>query len=200
MRSLISYFKDYEILKATGYEIEGVMEFRTVGFWSGMNFIMEPARKFLRWMLVTIHNFVPNYGVAIILLTLIVRGLFWPLTHKSTESMKRMSELQPKIKALQEKYKETPQVMQETISRLPAAFCLDKIPRAYILRALIAFSMEPKKPIYFRMTLVGSLNILPLLTGTTVLQQHLTRQPQITDDDDFMPIVMLFISTVCRQV
>ncbi|NNJ70561.1 MAG: membrane protein insertase YidC, partial [Kiritimatiellales bacterium] len=82
--------KKYSILKAAGNNMEGVMEFETIGFWSFMNWLMEPARKSLLWTLNLFHGVVRNYGIAIILLTLLVRILFWPLTHKSTESMKRM--------------------------------------------------------------------------------------------------------------
>ncbi len=213
--------KDYEVLKATGYQIEDVMEFRTVGFWSGMNFIMEPARKSLLWLLVTIHKFIPNYGVAIILLTMIVRGIFWPLTHKSTESMKRMSELQPKIKALQEKYKENTQVMQQETMKLyrenkvnPAAGCLPimvQIPIFFALYTVLRSAIElrfagflwipdlsePENLFAGMIPLIGSLNILPLLmTGTTVLQQHLTptsADPQQKQMMMLVPIMMLFI-------
>ena len=51
----------------------------------------------LVWVLNFFNNMIPNYGVAIILLTILVRLLFWPLTHKSTVGMKKMQELQPKM-------------------------------------------------------------------------------------------------------
>jgi YidC/Oxa1 family membrane protein insertase len=51
------------------------------------------------------------YGVAIIVITVIIKLLFWPLTRASTRSMKRMQELQPQMKALQEKYKDDPRKM-----------------------------------------------------------------------------------------
>ena len=50
----------------------------------------------LVWVLNFFNNMIPNYGIAIILLTILVRLLFWPLTHKSTVGMKKMQELQPK--------------------------------------------------------------------------------------------------------
>jgi YidC/Oxa1 family membrane protein insertase len=213
--------KDFGVLETAGYKMEEVMEFRTVGFWSGMNFVMEPARKSLRWLLVKIYGVIPNYGVAIILLTLLVRGLFWPLTHKSTESMKRMAEIQPKIKELQAKYKSNPQVMQQETMKLykenkvnPAAGCLPmfiQIPVFFALYTVlrsaielrfseflwIADLSEPENLFNGMIPFIGSLNILPLLmTGTMVLQQHMTpssADPQQKQMMTLMPLMMLFI-------
>ncbi len=109
--------KKYSELKAVGNNMEGVMEFETIGFWSFLNWMMEPTRKGLLWTLNLFYGFFHNYGVAIILLTLLVRILFWPLTHKSTEKMRENSEkmqvVQPKLKALQAQYKNNPKRLQQ---------------------------------------------------------------------------------------
>lgn len=109
--------KQYSILKAAGNNMEGVMEFETIGKFSWMNWLMEPARKFLLWMLNFFYGIFHNYGVAIIITTLLMRILFWPLTHKSTEKMRENSEkmqvVQPKLKVLQEKYKSNPVKLRE---------------------------------------------------------------------------------------
>ena len=112
--------KNYSVLKDAGHKFEKVMEFQTTGFWSFMNWIMEPARMFLLWALNMFYAVVKNYGVAIILLTVLMRILFWPLTHKSTQKMRENSEkmqvIQPKIKAVQEKYKgQAQRIQQETM-------------------------------------------------------------------------------------
>ena len=114
--------KQYDVLKTAGNHMEKVMEFETIGTFSWMNWLMEPARKALLWTLNFFNGMVHSYGVAIILLTLLVRILFWPLTHKSTEKMaaysKQMQAIQPKIKALQEKYKSNPKKLQEETMKL----------------------------------------------------------------------------------
>ncbi len=114
--------KQYSILKEAGNNMEGVMEFETIGTFSWMNWLMEPARKILLWTLNLLNGFFHNYGVAIILLTMIVRILFWPLTHKSTEKMRENSEkmqlVQPKVKALQEKYKSNPVKLREETMKI----------------------------------------------------------------------------------
>src|SRR3954449_9589962 len=77
------------------------------------------------------YGLIPNYGVSIILLTVAVRLLLFPLTAKQVRSMKRMSQLQPEIKRLQAKYRDDRQKMNEELLRFykenqinPAAGCL----------------------------------------------------------------------------
>ncbi|MBR2838442.1 MAG: YidC/Oxa1 family insertase periplasmic-domain containing protein, partial [Kiritimatiellae bacterium] len=67
----------------------------------------------LVWVLNVFNDWIPNYGVAIILLTILVRLLIWPLTHKSTVGMKKMQEIQPLMKELQAKFKDNPQRLQQ---------------------------------------------------------------------------------------
>jgi YidC/Oxa1 family membrane protein insertase len=73
--------------------------------------ILSPLEKALKWLLLMCYKLVPNYGIAIILLTLLVKIVFFPLTKKSSESTLRMQALAPRIKELQEKYKDNPQKM-----------------------------------------------------------------------------------------
>ena len=65
-----------------------------------------------------IHRFVPNYGIAIIILTILVKVALWPLTHKSYESTGKMQTLNPKIQEIREKYKDNPQKMNEAMANL----------------------------------------------------------------------------------
>jgi len=65
-----------------------------------------------------IYQFIPNYGIAIILLTILIKILFWPLGNKSYESMNQMRKLQPRMKALQEKYKDDRQKMNQELMNL----------------------------------------------------------------------------------
>ena len=73
----------------------------------------------LVWVLNFFNNLIPNYGVAIILLTILVRLLFWPLTHKSTVGMKKMQELQPKMKEIQAKFKDNAAAPAGDVGALP---------------------------------------------------------------------------------
>ncbi len=69
--------------------------------------------KPLLWVMKILYDIIPNYGVAIILLTILLKILFWPLTHKSYASMKRMGELQPKIKELRAQYADDKQKLNQ---------------------------------------------------------------------------------------
>jgi YidC/Oxa1 family membrane protein insertase len=108
----------------------------TSGFWA-------PLENILKWILQFFHNLVPNWGVAIILLTLFVKILFFPLTKKSSETTLRMQALSPKIKELQEKYKENPQKLNAEMAALykkeganPVAGCLPMLLQLPIFLAM----------------------------------------------------------------
>lgn len=87
--------KDYKLLSAIDPKLEAVVNF---GIFS---FIAKP----LLYALQAINRYVHNYGFSIIILTIIIKLLFHPLTRKSYRSMKKMQTLQPKMKAIRDKYK-----------------------------------------------------------------------------------------------
>ncbi len=220
-----SYFigpKKYSVLKESGYSMEKVMEFQTIGTFSFMNWLMEPARKALLWTLNVFHGVFRNYGVAIILLTLLVRILFWPLTHKSTESMQRMKEIQPEIKALQEKYKGNPQKLQQETMKLykekkvnPMGGCLPmfvQIPVFIALYTVLRNAIELRYAGFlwiadlstaenlfagaFKIPIIGwdALNILPLLMSASMIwQQKLTPQAATTPEQIQQQKMMTFM-------
>jgi len=78
--------------------------------------ILSPLEKLLKWLLLIFYKIAPNYGIAIILLTLFIKILFFPLTKKGSEATLRMQALAPKIKEIQEKYKNNPQKQQVEMS------------------------------------------------------------------------------------
>lgn len=174
----------------------------------------------LLWVLNLFYALIPNYGVAIILLTLLVRVIFWPLTHKSTVSMRKMSVIQPQIKELQKKFKDQPQKLQQETFRLyrehkvnPFSSCLPMLVQIPIFIALftvlrsavelrfapflwIADLSQPEN--LLAGVLPVPLNILPILTAVTMgLQTHLS--PSTGDPAQkkmmtwMMPIMLLFM-------
>jgi len=176
----------------------------------------------LLWLMNSLNAVTHNYGIAIILLTIIVKVVFWPVTHKGTESMKRMKEIQPELTKLREKYKDNPKKMQEKQMLLyrengvnPVAGCLPMLIQMPVFIALftvlrsavelrfqsflwIADLCEPEGLLAGVLPFpAGGLNILPLvMTGTMVLQQKLTPaagDPQQQKMMQFMPLMMLFI-------
>jgi len=91
--------KQHDALAAFGHNSSKIIKY---GFFGMIAEILYQAIK-------TIHNAVPNWGFSIIILTLIIKIIFFPLTFSSTKSMAKMQELQPKIKALKAKYKKAKQ-------------------------------------------------------------------------------------------
>lgn len=125
--------KKYNLLRQLGRHQADVMEF---GFF-------KPICIVLLRTLNAIYIGLPNYGVAIILLTIMVRVLFWPVTHKSTESMKKMQTLQPEVTKIREKFKDKPQKMNQEVMALykenkvnPMAGCLPMLVQIPVFIAL----------------------------------------------------------------
>jgi len=202
--------KKLSLLQAMGNGMEAVMQF---GFFTWFCKLLVPTLNFF-------HRIIPNYGVAIILLTFLVRIIFWPLTHHSTKSMKKMQEIQPKIKELQAKFKGNPQKLQQETWAIyrehkvnPMSSCLPMLIQIPVFIALftvlrsavelryapflwISDLSEPEN--LFAGVLPIPLNILPILmSGTMALQSYLT--PSAGDPQQqkmmmvMMPIMMLFM-------
>lgn len=204
--------KKLSLLRSMGNQMQDVMEF---GFFWWFCELLLPTLNFF-------YLLIPNYGVAIILLTFLVRILFWPLTHKSTVSMRKMQEIQPKLKEIQAKFKDDPtKLQQETLACYkenkvnPLSSCLPMLIQIPVFIALftvlrsavelryasflwIADLSEPENLFAGMVPLIGSLNILPILmAGTMALQTYLT--PSSGDPAQqrmmmvMMPLMMLFM-------
>ena len=95
--------KEYDTLRSLDMGLEDMIDFGwfIYGSWTIVKSVAKPIYHVLRF----IHDYVGNYGVTIILLTLAIKLLFVPLQYKSYKSMKMMRVIQPKIKEVQEKYK-----------------------------------------------------------------------------------------------
>jgi len=93
--------------KRTKDDLEAVLEGNNILGW------LETA---LKWALNLFYGIVGNYGVAIILVTLLVRVIMFPLTFKGSQSTARMQELQPRIQELQAKYKSNPQKLNQEMA------------------------------------------------------------------------------------
>ena len=134
--------KELDILKAQGSRLEEVIDF---GWFSAIAKPLLYALKFF-------YTFVKNYGIAIIIITIILKLCFYPLTNKSYKSMKEMQKLQPKMEALKEKYKNDRDAMNRAVMELykthkvnPMGGCLPmiiQIPVFFALYKALMFSIE----------------------------------------------------------
>jgi YidC/Oxa1 family membrane protein insertase len=194
--------KEYNYLASLGHNLKGAVDF---GFWG----------FFAVWILKGLQFFytlLPNWGLSIILLTLVIRILTFPLQYKSFVSMKKLQLVQPELAKIREKYKEDPQRMNKESMELfrksganPLGGCLPlllQMPVFFAFYKVLNNSVElvdapfllwihdlSNKDPYF---------VLPLLmTGAMFLQQKLT--PNTISDPTqkkvmmFMPIIFGFI-------
>lgn len=212
---------DYHILQSYDNNYDAIFDF---GSFFGLKFITRPISEYLLLPLFTfLHKFVPNYGIVIILFSIIIKIALYPLTRQSYMSMRRMQKLQPKISELKEKFKGDQQKIQKETMGLyktygvnPAGGCLPMVLQMPILFALFAFfrvAIEIRhesflwiadlaSPDYvynlgFTIPLVGvdKLTILaPLLGITMFFQQKMTiKDPSQKAMVYMMPIMMTFM-------
>lgn len=182
--------KDLYILKSQGSSLEESLD---LGWFSALATPLLHTLKFL-------YNYVGNYGVAIIIITVVLKLLFFPLTHKSYKSMKDMQKIQPLMAELKEKYKDDRETMNRKVMELykdnkvnPLGGCLPmvvQIPVFFALYKALMFSIELRHaPFYLWINdLSGPDNLighalglpfvigpLPIVMGATMfIQQKMT--------------------------
>lgn len=158
------------------YEETGITYFGKAISWGWFEWFEKP----LLWLLTTLNGLVGNFGVAIILLTCLIRGLLFPIAQKQFGSMAAMKAIQPKMKAIQERYKDDKQTQQQKISELfkeekvnPLAGCLPLIIQIPIFFALykvlyLAIEMRHEPFLYIKdlsgpdpATILNAFGLLP---------------------------------------
>jgi len=130
------------------YEAGGIKNFGLSIDWGWFRWFEKP----IFWLLNALFKLVGNFGVAIILLTCIVRGIMFPVAQRGFASMAAMRAIQPKMKALQERYKDDKQKQQQEIMKLykeekvnPMAGCLPmflQVPVFFALYKTLILSIE----------------------------------------------------------
>jgi YidC/Oxa1 family membrane protein insertase len=172
------------------------------------------------WLMHRFYEYTHNYGVAIILLTVITKVLFFPLTIKSMTSMKAMQALQPQINALRSKFKSDPQRLQRETMELyrahkvnPLGGCLPmvvQIPIFYALYVALSVSVDIQNAPFICFGRLFGVDlwicdlaahdptyVLPILMGISMfIQQKMT--PVMGDPRQakmmlFMPVVFTFM-------
>lgn len=171
--------KDLDILKAQGNKLEEVIDF---GWFSAL-------AKPLLYTLKYFERYTHNYGVAIIIITIILKVLFFPLTHKSYKSMKEMQKIQPKMAELKEKYKNDRDAMNRAVMELykthkvnPLGGCLPmivQIPVFFALYKALMYSIELRHaPFMFWIQDLSAKDpyyVTPIIMGVTMfIQQKMT--------------------------
>jgi YidC/Oxa1 family membrane protein insertase len=203
---------DYKTVKSLGVGLEQIMNFG----WK----IIQPISILVLWTFTFLHKFIPNYGIVIIVFSILVKIVLHPLTKKSYQSMKEMQEIQPLMNEIREKYGKDPQRMNQEMMKLykehgvnPLGGCLPmllQMPLLYALFIVFRSTIELRHADFvwwikdlsapdtifklpFSLPLYGdSVNVLPIVMGATMLiQQAMTmKDPKQKMMVYLMPIIM----------
>jgi YidC/Oxa1 family membrane protein insertase len=208
--SLYAGPKSYDRLAALQVQLEETIDFGwfIFGSWLPVRLVAKP----LFYILNFIYQFSYNYGIAIILLTVLVKTLFFPLTRKSAVSMKAMATLQPKVSAIREKWARDKEKMNRELMELyktekinPVGGCLPvllQIPVFVALFNVLYVTIELRNaPFFFWIQDLSDKDpyyVLPIIMGISMLLQQLT-QPNTMDPVQakimlFLPVVYTFFS------
>jgi YidC/Oxa1 family membrane protein insertase len=125
--------KSMEVLKSAGHDLGKALNF-------GMFTVLA---KPCVWLMNRLYSVIPNYGIAIIILTILIKGVLWPLGSKSYKSMSEMKKIQPLMKEIREKYKNDKKKMNEEVMSLyrtykinPLGGCLPMVVQLPVFFAL----------------------------------------------------------------
>jgi len=205
--------KKLSILNQVNYNLSKAINF---GFF-------DVLAKPMLWLLNFFHSLIGNYGIAIILLTVLIKGVFWPITQKGMKSMKNMQKLQPKVAKLKEKYKDDAQKMNQEMMALyktykvnPLGGCLPmvlQIPFFFALYKVLLMSIELRHAPFmlwindlsapdrlwlgFDIPYLHGIPVLTLLMGASMyLQQKMTpatADPTQAKIMQMLPIIFTFM-------
>ena len=194
--------KEYNRLKAEGAGLEAAIN---VGNW--MKWLAYPILFFMQYL----YKYVGNYGIVIIIITLLTKLLFWPLGTKSYKSMKEMQKVQPKLNELKERYKDDKQKMNAAVMELykthkinPLGGCLPvviQIPVFIALYQLLSYAIELRHAPWIwwvqDLSAKDPYYITPIIMGATMLIQQKMSPPMGDPMQQkmmlLMPVVFTFL-------
>jgi YidC/Oxa1 family membrane protein insertase len=206
---------DYGRLKEYDNGIENIVEL-------GPKFLQGLSKIFL-WFLSFLYSFIPSWGLVIIIFSVILKTILYPLTHKSFESTTKMQKIQPLTKELQAKYKGDPQKMNAELKKLykehgvnPLGGCLPmllQMPVIFALYPLLRYSISLRQASFGWLPDLSEPDpiwALPILMAVFMFVQQKLMAPSkknldAMDDKQkaqmqsqkmmmyFMPIMMFFI-------
>jgi YidC/Oxa1 family membrane protein insertase len=204
--------KESDALAAFGHGSRGVINFSKF-----IGISLKPIAEIMLVVVKYFHKIAPNWGLSIILLTLLIKIIFFPLTYSSTKSMSKMADLQPKVKAIRAKYKKAKtdidqrRQMNEEMMRLykeqgvnPAGGCLPlliQLPVFVAVYQMLVASIEFRHSPFISfwisdLSVMDKTFILPIMMGGT---QYISQKMTPTSADPaqakmmlLMPIIMTF--------
>jgi YidC/Oxa1 family membrane protein insertase len=193
--------KDLDILKAQDNHLDAVVD---LGWFT---IVAKPLLSALKFF----YGYVHNYGIAIIIVTVIIKILFYPLTYKSYKSMKQMQKIQPKMAELKEKYKNDRDAMNKAVMELykthkvnPLGGCLPMVVQMPIFIALyraLMTSIELRHAPFMLWILDLSAKdpfyVTPIIMGATMfIQQKMTPNTSMDPTQAKMMLALPLVFTV----
>lgn len=199
--------KEYDTLRSLNVGLEDTIDFGwfIFGSWTVVKSVAKPIFYVLRF----IHDYTYNYGVTIILLTMAIKLLFVPLQYKSYKSMKMMQLIQPKVAAVQEKYKDDRDRLNKELIKLyreqkvnPVGGCLPMILQMPVFVALfnilymtIDLRQAPFMLWITDLSVQDPYYVLPVIMGATmVIQQKITPTTMDPTQAKIMLILPVFMT------
>lgn len=201
--------KEYDTLRAMNVGLEDTIDFGwfIYGSWGIVKMVAKPLFAVLR----TINEVTHNYGISIILVTVALKLMFSPLQYKSYKSMKDMQLVQPKVQALQEKYKDDRDRLNKELIKLyrdhkvnPVGGCLPmflQMPVFVALFNVLYMTIELRQAPFMLwvkdLSVPDPFYVLPIIMGVTmVIQQKIT--PTTMDPTQakvmlILPVMLTFL-------
>jgi YidC/Oxa1 family membrane protein insertase len=182
---------DYDRIRALGVGLESTVELG----WRWIRPISSAVVTFMKFL----NRFIPNYGIIIIIVSVLAKLIFWPLTERSFRSMRRMQDMQPRMEEIRRRYKDDPRGMNEQMMAMyreqkinPLGGCMPmlvQMPMFFALFAALQSSIELRNASFFgwidnlagpdvlarlpfSLPVIGSaISVLPFIMGATMLWQ-----------------------------
>lgn len=181
---------DYDNLRTFNIGLENSMEFG----WK----LIRPVSKLILKLLMFLYKMIPNYGIAIIIMSIMIKVVFYPLTHKGMRSTHKMQEIQPLVKEIQAKYKNNPQKAQKEVMAIykehgvsPLGGCLP-----LLLQMPVFFALYPvlQSTIALRhaefvlwikdLAVPDPYYVLPIIMGISMFLQQKLMSPKLAPNMD----------------
>jgi len=199
--------KEYDTLRSLNVGLEDTIDFGwfIFGSWSVVKAVAKPIFYVLRF----INEYTHNYGITIILLTMALKLFFVPLQYKSYKSMKQMQVIQPKVLAVQEKFKDDRDRLNKELIKLyrdhkvnPVGGCLPMVLQMPVFVALfnilymtIDLRQAPFMLWITDLSIQDPYYVLPLIMGATmVIQQKITPTTMDPTQAKIMLILPVFMT------
>jgi YidC/Oxa1 family membrane protein insertase len=182
---------DYDRIRALGVGLESTVELG----WRWIRPISSAVLAFMEFL----NKFIPNYGIIIIIVSVLAKLIFWPLTERSFRSMRRMQDMQPRMEEIRRRYKDDPRGMNEQMMAMyreqkinPVGGCMPmlvQMPMFFALFAALQSSVELRNAPFmgwidnlagpdvlarlpFSLPVIGNaLSVLPFIMGATMVWQ-----------------------------